>query len=264
MAPQSEVHTPRRVEVLGVPVDVVGTAGAVAFADDAVQNGLRGSCVLSVNPEIVVTLAKDPSLRSFFRGGALLIPDGIGVVWAVRFLRRTGMVRVAGADQSASALRAGCAEGLSHLPSRRARGGQRRAAQQLQCTYPGLRIAGALNGYLSPEEMRGAVDEINASGAKILFVALGTPAQERWIAEHLPRLDVSVIQTVGGTLDTIAGRVKRAPRAWQKMNIEWLYRLLRDPRRIRRQSALPVFAWRVLMAATTNRSAGPSAKASLE
>jgi exopolysaccharide biosynthesis WecB/TagA/CpsF family protein len=121
------------------------------------------------------------------------------------------------------------------------------AAARLQERFPGLKIAGRANGYVPAEEMDGLVDRINQSGAKILFVALGSPRQERWIAEHRSKLQVKVIQGIGGTLDTIAGTVKRAPVAWQRLNLEWLYRLLSDPRRLARQVALPVFAWRVLL-----------------
>jgi N-acetylglucosaminyldiphosphoundecaprenol N-acetyl-beta-D-mannosaminyltransferase len=120
------------------------------------------------------------------------------------------------------------------------------AAEVLVRRYPGLRIVGRRNGYFQPEEVPAIVDEINASGAKILFVALGSPRQERWIAENLPRLSVHVIQGIGGTLDTLTGHVKRAPRAFQKMHLEWFYRLASDPRRLRRQMNLPRFAAQVI------------------
>ncbi|GEJ57626.1 WecB/TagA/CpsF family glycosyltransferase [Anaeromyxobacter diazotrophicus] len=252
MTPEAPSSVPQRLEILGVPVDAVDMARAVAFADEAVRAESRPQSILAVNPEKVMSLAKDPWLAEFFRGGRLLIPDGIGVVWAAK-LQHASLARVPGADlmQELCALAArrgyaiylyGAKEEVSAA-----------AAAHLQARHPSLRIAGRSNGYVPAERMGELVDAINRSGARILFVALGSPRQERWIAEHASRLQVSVIQGIGGTLDTLSGHVKRAPEAWQRMNLEWLYRLLSDPRRIRRQAALPVFAWRVLVQTLAHR-----------
>jgi N-acetylglucosaminyldiphosphoundecaprenol N-acetyl-beta-D-mannosaminyltransferase len=115
--------------------------------------------------------------------------------------------------------------------------------------YPGLVIAGRQDGYLPEERMGELVERINASGARFLFLALGSPRQEKWVAKHGGMLTtVSVCQGIGGTLDVIAGTVQRAPQAWCKLGLEWLYRLLAEPKRIVRQKALPVFAWLVAKA----------------
>lgn len=102
------------------------------------------------------------------------------------------------------------------------------------------------NGYLKKEEMPGLVAQINASGGKILFVALGSPKQEQWIQKWLPQLNVGICQGIGGTLDTIVGTVKRAPAFFCRFGLEWFYRLITNPKRIRRQIVLPVFAWLVI------------------
>ena len=120
------------------------------------------------------------------------------------------------------------------------------SAEKLVQRYPGLRIAGRANGYLKEEEMPKLVGRINASGAKILFVALGSPKQEQWIQKWLPQLDVGICQGIGGTLDTIVGTVKRAPPLFCRFGLEWFYRLITNPKRIRRQMVLPVFAWMVI------------------
>jgi N-acetylglucosaminyldiphosphoundecaprenol N-acetyl-beta-D-mannosaminyltransferase len=240
-------HAPQRLEVLGAPVDAVDMRGAVAFVDDALRSGGRARSILAVNPEKVVALSQDRWLLDFFRGGALLIPDGIGVVWAARMLRRASLARVPGADlmQELCALAAKRGDPVFLFGAKEEVSAA--AAAKLKATFPSLRIAGRANGYVPGEAIPELVEEINRSGAKILFVALGSPKQERWIAEHGPKLRVNLIQGVGGTFDTIAGHVKRAPRAWQRLNLEWLYRLLDDPRRVRRQAVLPGFAWRVLL-----------------
>jgi len=124
----------------------------------------------------------------------------------------------------------------------------RKTAEVLPERYPGLRIVGRAHGYLRDDEMPALVERINASGAQILFLALGSPRQEKWYATHRDALKtVRVCQGIGGTLDTIAGNVKRAPEIWCRWNLEWLYRLLDDPRRWKRQRVLPVFATRVLI-----------------
>jgi len=122
------------------------------------------------------------------------------------------------------------------------------SAVELARRCPGLRIAGRANGYLRLDEMPALLERINASGADILFVALGSPAQERWMAEHLPQLNVKVCQGIGGTLDTIVGAVKRAPLLFQRFGLEWLYRLLCQPSRAWRQRVLPLFAMQVVWA----------------
>ena len=122
--------------------------------------------------------------------------------------------------------------------------------------FPRLRIVGNQHGFVQPPEMAGLIEEINRSGADILFVGLGSPRQEFWMATHLPALKVKVCQGVGGTFDVLAGKVRRAPRRWRDLHLEWAYRLLTEPRRLPRQIALPKFAWQVL-AARMGRGQGP-------
>ena len=131
----------------------------------------------------------------------------------------------------------------------------RRIAGDVRRT-PLLRIAGRHHGYVAECDMDQLVESINASGAAVLFLALGSPRQELWMGRYLPRLRVRICQGVGGTFDVIAGAVKRAPPTFIKLHLEWLYRLLSDPRRLLRQTALPRFALRVLSAWVT-RTAQP-------
>jgi N-acetylglucosaminyldiphosphoundecaprenol N-acetyl-beta-D-mannosaminyltransferase len=246
---------PRRIGVLGVPVDVVDMAGAVDYVDRAVRAGARATCVLAVNPEKVITLSHDAWLHHFFDDAGLLIPDGIGVVWAARLLEHLPAARVPGADLMvelcALAARSGYPVFLFGACEEVSAG----AAAVLQRRFPALRIAGRANGYVPAEHDADVVEAINRSGASILFVALGSPRQERWIAEHGPCLRVNVIQGIGGTLDTLVGRVRRAPPGWQHLNLEWLYRLLHDPRRMRRQAVLPLFVLKVLLSRLAAASA---------
>ena len=109
-----------------------------------------------------------------------------------------------------------------------------------------LKVAGRCNGYISDAEMPALINRINKSRAEVLFIALGTPKQEKWFAKYHRELKyVKVCQCIGGTLDAIAGNVKRAPEIWQKFSLEWLYRLITQPSRIRRQMILPLFVFAV-------------------
>jgi N-acetylglucosaminyldiphosphoundecaprenol N-acetyl-beta-D-mannosaminyltransferase len=126
-----------------------------------------------------------------------------------------------------------------------------RAARRLRDTYPGLEIAGRQHGFVLEHEVPELLDRINTSGAQIVFVALGSPRQELWIEKYSRQLKANVFQGVGGTFDVIAGSVKRAPWIFRKANLEWFYRLVSQPQRLLRQTALPKFAFQVLMRKVT-------------
>jgi len=239
---------PLRTDVLGIPVDCVTMAGAVAYAEQMIENGLRGSYILAINPEKVMALLKDNALHQTFAAAALLIPDGIGVVWAIRRLQGIRAVRVPGSELMPKLCEVAARKGYGVFLFGSKEEVNRESAEILAKRYPGLKIVDRANGYLKTEEMPGLVEKINTSGAKILFVALGSPKQEQWIQQWLPKLNVAVCQGIGGTLDTVVGTVKRAPPIFCRLGLEWFYRLVTDPRRARRQAVLPVFALKVLLA----------------
>lgn len=240
---------PARVEVLGVPVDCLTMADALAFADCWISDAANGcATALAVNPEKVMRARNDAALREHLTAATLLIPDGIGVVWAVRYLGLGRMTRVPGSEfmPNLCALAAGKGYGVFLYGAQPAVNAA--AAETLARRYPGLRIAGQQHGYMPESETPDLIRRINESGADILFVALGSPKQEAWMLRHRDALGVKLCQGVGGTFDVIAGRVDRAPPLFLKLNLEWLYRLLREPRRIFRQRALVVFAGKVVAA----------------
>lgn len=247
--------TSRRIEVLGIPVDAVDMSGAIAFAEQALSVGQEPACILAVNPEKVAALRKQASLLQFFHKSQLLIPDGIGVVWAARWLHGAALGRVPGADlmDRLCAVAARLEAGIYLLGATEEVNAE--CARVLQARHSGLRVAGRRNGFANGDASD-LVRDINQSGASILFVALGSPRQEQWIAAHRGSLSVKIIQGVGGTFDVVAGRVKRAPHSFQRMHLEWLYRLASDPRRISRQRVLPAFVGQVLME-KVRRKAGP-------
>ncbi len=238
---------PKRIEILGVPVDCVTMDEAVDFADEMVRTGRQG-CVIAVNPEKVIKAGEDPALLAQLRAAALLIPDGIGMVWATRLLGLGHMERVPGADLMPRLCERAAEQGYSVFLYGASESVNRRACDELVRRYPRLQIAGSSHGFRKEQEMPALLAEIDSSGADILFVALGSPRQELWMEKYLSRTTVKLCQGVGGTFDVLAGTVRRAPVSWRNLHLEWAYRLLSQPRRLLRQTALPKFAWRVLMA----------------
>jgi N-acetylglucosaminyldiphosphoundecaprenol N-acetyl-beta-D-mannosaminyltransferase len=252
---------PARIEILDVPVDAVDMTGALDFLCDHIATGTGCATVFAVNPEKVMRARQDSALRDLLASATLLIPDGIGVVLAARWLGLGRFGRVPGSELMPNLCARAAARGYGVFLFGARPEVNEAAADTLVSRYPGLTIAGRQDGYVKEEAMAALVDRINASGAAILFVALGSPRQEAWMHDHAPALKVKVAQGVGGTFDVIAGRVNRAPPLFLALNLEWLYRLLREPRRLWRQRVLLVFAGcvagrflRPFLAASSRRS----------
>ena len=237
-----------RCFILGVPVDNVNMADALRYAKDVIQSNSR-SAIIAVNPEKVMAAVKDPMLGACLHEAGLVLPDGVGVVLAARMRGSSMKGRVPGSELMPLLCEMAASSGYGVYLYGAAEEVNALAAAALKKKYPALQIVGRQHGFLSSDVRNTLVESINSSGAKILFVALGSPRQELWIRAHLGMLNVNVVQGVGGTFDVIAGRVKRAPRAFIKLNLEWLYRLLADPRRVARQKVLPIFTVKVILEA---------------
>jgi len=221
---------------------------AIHRVKNFLAKGTRPHVIIAANPEKNFSVPKDAVLYDTFKNADLLLPDGMGVVMAARMLYGVGLERVPGSEfifdicdiadiGSHKVFIYGATENVN-----------KKATNELENRYPNLKIAGRANGYVKDSEMLDLIDRINASKAEILFLALGSPKQEKWYATHKNQLHhVRIVQGVGGTLDTIAGTVNRAPEIWCKFQLEWLYRLIMEPRRIKRQKVLPIFAAMVLI-----------------
>ncbi len=236
---------PQRVEILGAPVDCVTMAQAVQWVETALASDQSRS-VIAVNPEKVMKANQDPELLARLQKAGLLIPDGIGVVFAVRLLGLGKIERVPGSELMPKLCELAANKGYKVFLFGANQEVISQAAQVLLQRYPGLNIVGFQHGYVKEEEMPSVITAINRSQAELLFVALGSPKQELWMTRYLPALNVKVCQGVGGTFDVIAGRVKRAPLGFRLLHLEWFYRLLSQPSRMLRQTALLRFAYRVL------------------
>jgi len=238
--------TPRRIELLGVPVDCVTMAQSVDFVEDRVVSGDGCAAVVAVNPEKIMRARVDAALLESLRRAALLIPDGIGAVWGARLLANAEIGRVPGAELMPAICARAAEKGFSVFLFGAQETVNAKAAEILPARFPGLRIAGRRNGYVDADAMPALIDEINQSGADVLFIALGSPRQEEWIDQNIGSLRVKAIQGVGGTFDVIAGHVQRAPAVFRRLNLEWFYRLLREPKRLWRQRVLLFFALAII------------------
>lgn len=217
-----------------------------AGSRDAAPGDRTTRMALSFNPELAVRAQDDEAVTEALLAADLRFPDGIGVVWAAARRGVRGVERVPGIEVAERVLEGAAREGLGVYFLGAAPGVAERAAEKCAARYPGLIVAGTHDGYFSDAETSVVVEAVRSSGASILLVAMGAPRQELFIYRHRDELFVPVALGVGGSFDVWSGLVRRAP-AWTRvLGVEWLYRLLTDPRRLRRQLALPVFARRVL------------------
>jgi len=232
------------ISLLSVRIDNVTYDDAIAQVKDFLREpGLHQ--IATVNPEFVVIAQSNPEFMRVLNATALNVPDGVGLLWAARRQGTPLRERVAGQDlmERICALAEERNEKVFLLGARE--GVADKAAETLTKKYPRLQIVGCYAG--SPNEDEESTKRINESGARILFVAYGPPKQELWIARNAPRLEnVAVAMGVGGTFDTLAGVVPRAPKWMRDAGFEWTYRLLREPRRLKRQLSIPYFMWLIV------------------
>ncbi|MDR7526668.1 MAG: WecB/TagA/CpsF family glycosyltransferase [Armatimonadota bacterium] len=219
----------RPAVLLGLPVHPVTLEEAVERLLRAVAARSAPVHVVSLNGALVMQALRDPDLAAVIRAAGLVIPDGIGTVLAGRILDVPVRRRVAGVDVAEALCREAARHGYRVYLLGAAPGVAEAAASRLRERYPGFVVAGTDHGYFGPEDESAVLARIRAARPDILLVALGAPRQERWLHRHAATLGVPVVMGVGGTLDVLAGRVRRAPRWMQALGLEWLYRMVRQP-----------------------------------
>jgi N-acetylglucosaminyldiphosphoundecaprenol N-acetyl-beta-D-mannosaminyltransferase len=223
-----------RATVLGCPIDRLDMGATLERCCEIVENGGFAQH-MSINAAKLVTLQRDERMRSIVEGCDLVSADGQGIVWASRLVGDPLPARVAGIDLM---------DGLLALAERNGYRvfilGARRdvlslAVARLRARYPRLNLVGYRDGYFEDSEAPIVAREIGRSGAQILFVAMTSPRKEYFLGEYGRRIGVRLAMGVGGSIDVIAGKTKRAPAAWQRLGLEWLYRMLQEPRRLARR-----------------------------
>ena len=227
-----------RIDVLGVGFDNL-------TVDQAVEEGMRllhtpgAHYVVTPNPEIVETCRQDAAAREAVNGAELVLADGIGVIYGAKLLGTPLKGRVTGIA-FAQGLMARMAQGGETLFLLGAKPGYaQQAAENLRKQYPGLQIVGTNDGYFRDDDP--VTEKIRSSGAQAVFVCLGAPKQEFWMAKNGAATGAHLLVGLGGCLDVFSGHVKRAPVLLQRLGLEWLYRLCKEPRRIGRMARLPLF-----------------------
>ena len=244
-----------RIHFLGCKVDRYDFEQTVArireylAGDESIQ-------VVTLNPEMVMNTQHNEQLRELIGTSRIITPDGISIVWATRQFKDPVPERITGIDLMERL----CAEAPSHswrvFLLGAAPGVAEKAAENLRQKYPGIQIAGTHHGYFKDEESPQIVQTIKDSKTDLLFVGMGAPRQEFWIRQNMWPSGAKVSIGVGGSFDVISGMKKRAPQWVIKLHIEWLYRLLCEPSRFKRQLNLPKFMCLVLKESRKARAKG--------
>ena len=236
-----------RIDVLGVSFDDLTMDEAVEIALGFMQE--RRACyACTPNPEIVMAAKGDAALRAALSGAELVLADGVGITKAAAMLGTPLKSRVPGIDFASNVIsrlaeRGGSVYLLGAKPLV-----ADAAAEKLTQTYPGIVIAGTNDGYFTDDAP--VIEKINAASPDFLMVCLGSPKQELWMSANAGRLSCGLMAGLGGSLDVLAGNVQRAPETWRRLGLEWLYRVIKEPKRLGRVMKLPAF---VLEAAAEGR-----------
>lgn len=241
------------LRILGVRVDTYNMEQClerIAYWLEHRSAGLRQ--VVTINPEGIWLAKDDPQLAQIVEQAALVTADGNGVLWAAKQLGKLIPMRVTGIDLMERLCQTAAANKWSIFLLGAQPGVAEQAGTVLQQRYPGLDIAGHAHGYFQGREQQ-VIEQVRSSGADILFAALGMPQQEKWLYQHGQHLGCAVAMGVGGSFDVISGRVKRAPHLWQKLKLEWLWRLLLNPSRWRRYLIIPQYMLKVRHQATAQQ-----------
>lgn len=232
-----------RVDVLGVGFDNLTEEDAIELCKKLIDEH-RAAYMATPNPEIVMAAWENAELMSALENADMVIPDGIGVVKAARVIGTPLKERLPGIEIGEAVLKYLAQTGKSAFLLGAKPGVAELAAERIKQLHPGINICGTNDGYFKDDAP--VVEKINAAKPDFLMVCLGAPKQEIWMAKNAPMLDVGLMAGLGGSLDVFAGTVERAPKAWQRLNLEWLYRCVKEPWRFKRIAKLPLFlvkAW---------------------
>ena len=224
-------------DILGVGVDNLTLDEAVAEGCALLEQD-GSHYVVTPNPEFILTAKKNEAFREVLNAADLSLPDGIGVIYAAKLLGRPLKGRAPGVDFAQGLMRHLAQTGKKLFLLGAKPGVAEQAAENLCKSYPGLNVCGVNDGYFKDDGP--VIEKIRASGADVVFVCLGAPKQELWMAKHGPATGASLLVGLGGCLDVFAGNVQRAPEGWQKAGMEWLYRLIKEPSRFGRMAKLPL------------------------
>lgn len=233
------------IKILGVRVDRVDMMAALCSVDSFIQ-GDGFHHIITLNAEIIYQAQFNQPLKELINSADLVTPDGAGIVWAADYLGEPVPERVTGIDLMMELCKQAHHNGWKIFLLGGAPGVADEASDNLRTQYPNLNIVGTHHGYFKETEESAIFEQVKRAEPDLIFVALGAPRQEFWIREHKDKLPVKIAVGVGGSFDVVSGRVKRAPVWMQKLRLEWLARLIKEPWRFMRMLSLPKFVLMVM------------------
>ena len=233
----------RKPELWGVRVDNISLNYALSKVQHWIKNDRSPHMIVTPDALAALRSRKDADYRRIIRAAGLVLPDGAGLIGALKLVGTPIQERIPGVEFTEHLCKYASYEGWRVWMLGGAPGVAQAAADKLTERYPGLNVVGVCDGFFKPSETDAVCSRISDAGADILFVGLGVPKQEYWLEEHLASTGAVVGMGIGGSMDVISGRLLRAPKAWQKIGMEWLYRVIQEPARWRRIAKLPVFVW---------------------
>lgn len=234
------------IKILGVPVHPMTMQEAVSELEQRLL-AKEQTFVVTANAEIIMMCQNDEKYNSIVGQEAdIVLADGAGAVWAGRHLGHNVPERVAGFDLYNELLKLSAEKGYTSYFFGGSPGIAEAAKAKAESLYPGVKVVGCHDGYFKPEQIPQIIEEINNSGADMLFVALGAPKQEYWLKENRTKLQAPILMGIGGSFDVLAGKMERAPKWMQDASLEWAFRLYKQPSRFMRMMALPKFVLKVM------------------
>ena len=242
------------VNILGTPVHKLNKVEALDYLENSIEQ--RTNIHIGVvNAAKLVNMGRDPVLQESVLASDLILADGIAVVWASKLLGTPLPERVTGIDLMNGLLKCGQSKNYKVYCLGATEAVSEKVESEIKRLYPGTIVAGRRNGYFSDDDEQAIAEDIAASGADILFVAITSPKKERFMAKWNELMNVPIIHGVGGSFDVMAGVVKRAPESWQKMGLEWLYRVKQEPGRLWKRYLITNtrFAWQLTKAFISQR-----------
>lgn len=234
------------IRILGIKINKVDMEQAINEIDSLIIDDNK-NYIVTPNSEMIVMAQEDDELADILNNSNLNVADGAGVVLASKIYGDKLTERVAGFDLMQHLLELASDKNYSIYLLGSKPGLVDCTREIISAKYPCLNICGTHHGYLDKELQKKVIDEVNHLRPDILFVGMGVPLQEKFIYNNLSQLEVKIAMTVGGSFDVLAGEVKRAPFLMQRLNLEWLYRLIQEPTRLGRMMALPKFVFLVLL-----------------
>jgi len=232
-----------KISILGIKIDKIDTKKALLKIDEFIKNG-KPHQIVTVNPEFVMMAQSDKEFKKVINGADLAITDGVGIIWASKILSKKPLKeRVTGTDLIPALAKLSAKKNYRLFFLGADEGIGERTAKNLKKQFPKMQIAGCYCG--SPYDLE-TLEKVKKAQPDVLFVAFGAPKQEKWINKYKNSLGIPVMLGVGGAFDYISGKIPRAPENIRSTGFEWLYRLIKQPWRSKRQLALIKFAILVL------------------